>query len=283
MSAASAAALALAFSIWASFNCSCSIIAWLSLSLACIFSLGNSINLVLLLPHIGITKGLVQLPGEVVLGTDLLIVVLLQAISHVLHVPELSKKADSLLCLVVGNGFLFIKGRHQGRLGLGHQAGVGVELLQLAEKVGILNGDPSLAGLKVAQVEVHLLNLLGQLIQGSGKGPLGLFGGSLRSGHLVCCCTNIANFICNLAAVLGNLGFHLVQLVHLLRHFGDGIGLLLLQAHQGGVMLNVALLQILPELADFTLPLLVQLNLSSCGSAGLVKPLAETFHLPRQV
>merc|ERR1719234_1009307 len=95
MSAASAAALPLAFSIWASFNFSCSIIARLSLSLACIF----------LLPHIGITKGLVQLPGKVVLGTDLFVVVLLQAISHVLHVPELSKKADSLLGLVVGNGF----------------------------------------------------------------------------------------------------------------------------------------------------------------------------------
>merc|ERR1712088_786854 len=108
MSAASAAALALAFSIWASFSCSCSIIAWLSLSLACIFSFANSINLVFLLPHIGITQGLVELPGQVLLGASLLVVVLLQAVSHVLHVPELSKKADSLLGLVVSNSFLLV-------------------------------------------------------------------------------------------------------------------------------------------------------------------------------
>ena len=83
--------------------------------------------------------------------------------------PELSKKADSLLGLIVSNSLLLVKSGHKGRLGLGHQAGVGVELLQLAEKVGVLNGDSSLAGLKVAQVEVHLLNLLGKFVQGRGQ------------------------------------------------------------------------------------------------------------------
>ena len=83
--------------------------------------------------------------------------------------------------------------------------------------------------------------------------PHFLISPDLRSCHLVRCCADIADFISNLAAVLchpGELCFrsvskeiyslslHLVQLVHLLGHLGDGVGLLLLQAHQGGVMLD---------------------------------------------
>merc|ERR1719309_1730139 len=144
-----------------------------------LLSLGDAVNLILLLPHVSITKGLVQLPEEVVLGANLLVVVLLQAIRHVLHVAELAQQAHPLLSLIVSDGLLLVKSRNKSRLGLGHQAGIGIELLQLAEKVGVLSGDPPLAGLEVTQVEVPLLDLLSQLIQSSSQGPLGLFGGSL--------------------------------------------------------------------------------------------------------
>ena len=67
---------------------------------------------------------------------------------------------------------MLVKSGHKGRLGLGHQAGIGVELLELPQKVGVLDGDPSLAGLEIAQVEVHLLDLLRQIIQSSSEGSL---------------------------------------------------------------------------------------------------------------
>ena len=72
------------------------------------------------------------------------------------HVAELAQQAHSLLGLVVGDGLLLVEGAHQGGLGLGHQARVGGQLLQLAEQVRVLGGDPSLALLEVAEVEVHL-------------------------------------------------------------------------------------------------------------------------------
>merc|ERR1712110_425444 len=76
-----------------------------------LLSLGNAVNLIFLLPHVRIAQCLIELPSQVLLGAHLLVVVLLQAIGHVLHVSELSKKADSLLSLVVGNGLLLIKSR----------------------------------------------------------------------------------------------------------------------------------------------------------------------------
>ena len=95
------------------------------------------------------------------------------------HVAELAQQAHPLLSLIVSDGLLLVKRSNEGRLGLHHQAGVGGELLQLAEQVGVLGGVAPLGGLEVAQVETHLLDLFGQVVQSAGQGTLGLFSRSL--------------------------------------------------------------------------------------------------------
>merc|ERR1719295_392608 len=117
-----------------------------------LLSLCNPVNLILLPPHVSIAEGLVQLPGEVLLGTDLLVIVLLQAIGHVLHVAVFAKEAHPLLGLVVSNRLHLIQGGDKGGLGFGHQACIGRQLLQLAEQVSIFGRDSPLALLKISEI-----------------------------------------------------------------------------------------------------------------------------------
>merc|ERR1719381_322256 len=283
MSAESAASLAFDFSSWASLRLSCSIVAWPSDNLACSFCFGHTVNLVLLPPHVGVTESLVQLPCKILLGRDLLVVVLPQAVRHVLHVSELAKEGDPLLCLPVCDHFLLVQGRCQGRLGLHHQAGVGIELLDLAEEIRVLARHSPFGCFKVTEVQVCLFDPLGQLVQGLDEGAMRFLSRGLGPSHFICCCTHVPNFICNLTTVFDNLCFHLVQLVHLFRHLGNRIRLLLLEAGKSGFVLNVALLQVFPQLCNLSLSLFVQLHLSCSCSTGLVQAVSKTFHLPSKV
>ena len=67
---------------------------------------------------------------------------------------------------------------------------------------------------------------------------------NLGSSNFISGGTNIVDLVGDLSAVLGHLDLHLVQLVHLLGHLRDGVSLLLLQADQGGFLLDVSLLQV---------------------------------------
>merc|ERR1719447_772823 len=73
-----------------------------------------------------------------------------------------------------------------------------------------------LALLEVAEVEVHLLDLFAQVGQGGGQGPLGLLSRSLAPSNFISCCPDVLDLSHDLSAILGNLGLHLVQLIHLL-------------------------------------------------------------------
>lgn len=74
-----------------------------------------------------------------------------------------------------------------------------------------------------------------------------------------------------------------VEGVDLLAHLGDGVVVLLAQARQGGLMLNVGLLEVSAELAEFGLALLVQLDLSGSSTAGLLQALAEFLELAGEI
>merc|ERR1712012_398309 len=86
-----------------------------------------------------------------------------------------------------------------------------------------------------------------------------------------------------MSLVLLNLGLNLVQLLDLLLHLGNGILVLLLQSNNGGLLLDLGLLQVSSQLGDLSLSLLVQLNLGTGGSGGLVETLTETFQLTGEV
>ena len=149
-----------------------------------LLGLCNAVNLVLLPPHVSIPEGLVQLSEEVLLGTDLFVIVLLKAVCHMLHISVLAQQTDSLLGLVVSYGLHFIQGGYKSRLSLSHQAGIGGELLELAEQIGIFCRDSPLALLKVSQVQVHLFDLFGQVSQRRCQGPLRFLSGSLEWDEL---------------------------------------------------------------------------------------------------
>merc|ERR1719474_640607 len=290
MSAESAASLAFDFSSWASFRFSCSIVAWPSDNLACSLSFAISSSSALAIPstsyfclHMSASpRALFSCLARFSLA-ETSSSVLLQAVRHVLHVPELAEEGDSLLGLVVGHQLLFIQGGSQGRLRLHHQAGVGIELLDLTEEICVLASHSPFGRLKVAKVQVGLFDPLGQVVQGCDEGAMRLLSRGLGPGHLVCCCTDVPNFICNLPTIFDNLGLHLVQLVHLLGHLCDGVRLLLLEACKSRLVLNVALLQIFPQLGNFSLALLIQLHLSRSRATRLVQTIAETLHLPSKI
>ena len=78
-----------------------------------------------------------------------------------------------------------------------------------------------------------------------------------------------------------SLCLHLAELLTLLRHLVHCVLLLLLQAGAGSVLLDAALLQVLPQLGYLALPLLVELDLSVCCASGLVQTLTKTLHLSK--
>merc|ERR1719192_644818 len=93
----------------------------------------------------------------------------------------------------------------------------------------------------------------------------------------------ISDLVHDLSLVLLDLGLDLIELFNLLLHLSGGVGVLLLQADNGGLLLDLGLLQVPPQLAHLGLPLLVKLNLCTGSTASLVQPLPEVLQLPGQV
>ena len=65
--------------------------------------------------------------------------VLPEAVALVLNVPVLGQQAHALLGLVIRDPLLLVQGGGKGRLGLHHEVGVVVELLQLPEQVLVID------------------------------------------------------------------------------------------------------------------------------------------------
>merc|ERR1719412_1059701 len=244
-----------------------------------LLSLGHALLLVPQLHHVGLSVGLAHLPDHVLLGADLLVVVVLHAGHIVLSVPVLAQQGLPLLGLVVGHGAGLSKLVSQGDLQLGEHVGGVLQLLQLAEQVGVLSSQLPLAGLHVSQGEVGLLDLLAQLIEVALEVPQVLLSGSLAAVDLISGGTGISNLVHNLSLVLLDLGLHLVELLHL----SIGILVLLLQANNGGLLLDLGLLEIAAQLGHLSLSLLVKLNLGTGGTAGLVQTLTKILELTGEV
>merc|ERR1719367_2539913 len=151
------------------------------------------------------------------------------------------------------------------------------------EKVGILSSKLSLVSLKISKSEVGLLDLLGQFIEGSLEVLQALLSRGLATVDLISGSTSISNLVHDDSLVLLNLGLDLVQLLDLLLHLGNGILVLLLQSNNGGLLLDLGLLQVSPQLGDLSLSLLVQFNLGTGGSGGLVETLTEVLQLTSEV
>merc|ERR1719367_2730082 len=151
------------------------------------------------------------------------------------------------------------------------------------EKVGILSSKLSLVSLKISQCKVGLFDLLGKIIESSLEVLQAFLCRSLATVDLISGSTSISNLVHDDSLVLLNLGLDLVQLLDLLLHLGNGILVLLLKSNNGGLLLDLGLLQVSPQFGHLSLSLLVQLNLGTGGSRGLTKTLTEVLQFTSEV
>jgi len=77
----------------------------------------------------------------------------------------------------------------------------------------------------------------------------------------------------SLSPVLLELLLSLVHLVELISQLSNSIGVLLAESTQLALVIHVSFLQITTELGEFSLTLLVDLNLSSSGTTLLIETL----------
>merc|ERR1719445_1627103 len=75
--------------------------------------------------------------------------------------------------------------------------------------------------------------------------------------------------------VFFSLGLHLVEAINLLTHLSHVVVVLLPQSSQGSFMLKVRLIKLRLKLGQFSLPLLVELNLSGSGIASILEFLSK--------
>merc|ERR1712079_833707 len=92
-----------------------------------------------------------------------------------------------------------------------------------------------------------------------------------------------SNLMHDLSLVLLDLGLHLVELLNLFLHLSIGILVLLLKTHDGGLLLDLGLLEVAAQLGHFSLSLLVKLNLGTGGATGLVQTLTKILELTGEV
>merc|ERR1719367_1009351 len=151
------------------------------------------------------------------------------------------------------------------------------------EKVGILSSKLSLVSLKISQCKVGLFDLLGKIIESSLEVLQAFLCRSLATVDLISGSTSISNLVHDDSLVLLNLGLDLVQLLDLLLHLGNGILVLLLQSNNGGLLLDLGLLQVSSQLGHLSLSLLVQFNLGTGGSGGLIETLTEVLQFTSKV
>merc|ERR1711899_579486 len=233
--------------------------------------------------HVSLLGSLVQLPVDILLGCGFLAEVFLGSIDLMLQVLVLAKKSVPLLALLIGNVLSLIQGIDKLNLQLVHHVGSILQLLNLPEQVSVFGSNLPLVSLKVSQSKVSFLNLLVDLVQAGNQVLVGLLNRGLGPHNLVSGSANISSLMVDGILVLVNLGLHLRQLVNLLRHLSNSILVLPLQVHEGSLLLDVGLLKILPQLIDFSLSLLAELNLSGGGTTSLSQTLTKLLKLPGKI
>merc|ERR1719433_1333382 len=248
-----------------------------------LLTLGNGVGLVLLSPALSLTLRLGNKPQRVLAASRLFLEGAAGTVQLMLQVPVLAKEQTSLASLVVAQSLDVVELGGQGSLLLGADVQVVVEVANNAEKVGVLAGNLVLAGGKVSQGQVGIVNLLVDGVEGLQHLLVAHVGGGLSPHHLVGGSAGIGNLIHDQNLVLLNLALHLAECVNLLGHLSSSVALLSLQVGQDRLLLDVCLLNVLPELVHLSLPLLVELHLGGGGTAGLIETLAQLVDLPGKV
>merc|ERR1719447_1677314 len=248
-----------------------------------LFSLGNGILLILLSHGSSITLSLSIKSKNILAGSSLLIKSLLGNIKLMFKISVFSKKKLSLSGLIVAEGLDVIELSSKGRLGLGKHVQVVLKISNNTEELSIFIGNLVLGGSKVSKGKVGSINLLVDGVKVVNQVLVGLVSRSLASDNLISGSSGIRDFSHDGLLVFVNLGLHLLEGINLLLHLKNSISLLPLQVAKDRLRGNVGLLNILAELDNFSLTLLVKLNLGNSGTTGLIVSLAELLNLTSHV
>merc|ERR1719320_711382 len=213
-----------------------------------LLTLGDGVSLVLLTPALGLTLGLGDQPQGVLATSGLLLESAPGSVKLVLEVPVLAKKKSPLASLVVAQGLDIAKLGRDGGLLLGKDVQVIVKVANDAEKVGVLASNLVLAGGKVSQSKVGVINLLVDGVEALQHLLVGHISRGLGPHHLISGSAGISDLVHDEHLVLLDLGFHLAKSVNLLSHLSSGISLLPLQVGEDGLLLDVGLFHVLAQL-----------------------------------
>merc|ERR1719419_1757335 len=168
-------------------------------------------------------------------------------------------------------------------LQLGESADLVLGILQLAQQIAILSLEALLGGGQLGNETSVLLNLavaVGQLeLELLGK----LLGGGLALDNTIMLLGKIQQLARERLLLLLQVVLQLLELVDLVSHLGDGIGVLLAESAGDGLVPDVGFFEVAAKFEQLALAGLVESGLSGGGATGILETLGELIQLLGQV
>merc|ERR1719295_2501163 len=255
----------------------------LALGLLELLSAGNALLLVLSAPHLSLGGGLGESAVELALGLDLLLELLLDRVEVRLGILESGSQSGLGTGLLLEGALGVLELVAQLLLQLGESADLVLGILQLAQQVAILSLEALLGGGQLGNETSVLLNLaiaVGQLeLELLGK----LLGGGLTLDNAIVLLGKIQQLARERLLLLLQVVLQLLELVDLVSHLGDGIGVLLAESAGDGLVANVGFFEVAAEFEQLALAGLVESGLSGGGATGILETLGELIQLLGQV
>merc|ERR1719295_525270 len=255
----------------------------LALGLLKLLSAGNALLLVLSTPHLSLGGGLGESAVELTLGLDLLLKLLLDRVEVSLGILEGGSQSGLGAGLLLEGALGVLELVAQLLLQLGESADLVLGILQLAQQIAILSLEALLGGGQLSNETSMLLNLavaVGQLeLELLGK----LLGGGLALDNAIVLLGKIQQLARERLLLLLQVVLQLLELVDLVSHLGDGIGVLLAESAGDGLVANVGFFEVAAEFEQLALAGLVESGLSGGGATGILETLGELIQLLGQV
>merc|ERR1719270_1026559 len=211
---------------------------------------------------------------------DVLILNLLPEVGEVGgHGLELSQEAGTVLGLSISKRLHVLQLGGHGGLGLAGLGAGSLQFLNLSEEVLVLNIQPLLGRLGIIEVAREVIQSVVGINNGSLQKlgllvniRLGLDGVLERS-------SGISKISLQVALVLLPLHLAAIEVVNLLSQLGHAVVVLHAKSSQSALVANVQLLKFSSHPSQFSLSLLVELNLSGSIGAGFIKSSADIFNV----
>merc|ERR1719289_176907 len=228
----------------------------LALGLLQLLGAGDALLLVLGAPHLGLGGGLGERAVKLALGLDLLLELLLDRVEVSLSVLEGGGEGGLGAGLLLEGALGVLELMTQLLLQLGESADLVLGVLQLAEQVSVLG----------------LEELLGELL-----------GGGLALDDAIVLLGEVQQLARERLLLLLQVVLELLELVDLVAHLGDGVGVLLAQSAGDGLVPDVGFFEVAAKFEQLALAGLVKSGLSGGGATGILETLGELVQLLGQV